>query len=91
MDIEQHCLNIIKSPRIKNRIVILCEGEIPVMGFSPSSYGKNNELPDATFYEACLPQYWTDKRPRFFNSGGRSSVIKIYQTIRRVNQLLLEF
>jgi hypothetical protein len=86
MDIEQHCLNIIQSPRITNHIVILCEGEIPAPGrFSPSSYGKNNKLPDATFYEACLPQYWKNKKPRFFNSGSRSDVIKTYQTITEIH------
>jgi hypothetical protein len=86
MDIEQHCLNIIQSPRITNRIIILCEGEIPPSGrFSPSSYGKNSELPDANFYKACLPYHWKNKTPIFFNSGGRSDVIETYQTIRDVH------
>ncbi len=86
MDIEQHCLNIIQSPRITNRIIILCEGEIPAPGrFSPSSYGKNSELPDANFYKACLPYHWKNKTPMFFNSGGRSDVIATYQTIRDIH------
>jgi hypothetical protein len=86
MDIEQHCLKIIQSPRIANRIIILCEGETPAPGrFSPSSYGKNSELPDANFYKACLPYHWKNKTPIFFNSGGRSDVIATYQTIREIH------
>jgi hypothetical protein len=86
MDIEQHCLNIIQSPRIADRMIILCEGEIPAPGrFSPSSYGKNSELPDANFYKACLPSRWKNKIPMFFNSGGRSDVIKTYQNIAEVH------
>jgi hypothetical protein len=86
MDIEQHCLRIIQSPRIRDRFVILCEGEIPAPGrFSPSSYGKNSELPDANFYKACLPHHWKSNSPLFFNSGGRSDVIETYQTIRDIH------
>lgn len=87
MNIEQHCLNIIKSPRISNRIVILCEGKIPEHNdrSSPSSYGKNSELPDASFYKACLPHDWINKTPVFFNSGSRSDVIKTYQSIRDIH------
>jgi hypothetical protein len=86
MDIEQHCLNIIQNPRIANRIIILCEGDIPAPGrYSPSSYGKNSDLPDANFYKACLPNHWRNKTPMFFNSGSRSEVITTYQTITEIH------
>jgi hypothetical protein len=91
MNIEQHCLKIIQSPQIKNRIVILCEGKIPDLGrFSPSAYGKNDHLPDANFYKACLPQNWRSKLPVFFNSGSRSEVLKTYQTLIKIHSQHLE-
>jgi hypothetical protein len=86
MDIQQHCQNIINSPRIRNRIIVLCEGELPPTGrYSPSSYGKNDRLPDANFYKACLPRQWRDRLPVFFNSGSRSEVIKTYQCLRDIH------
>jgi hypothetical protein len=36
MNIEDHCKKIIMTPRISKRFVILCEGDIPEGGFSPS-------------------------------------------------------
>lgn len=88
MDIEKHCLGIIKSPRISNRFVILCEGDIPESDrpYSPSFYAKQNNTPDANFYKACVPYYWRrNKEPIFFNSGSRSEVIKTYQTISDIH------
>jgi hypothetical protein len=86
MDIDQHCLNIIKSRRICNKIVILCEGDLPQENgrLSPQLYGRNETLPDANFYKACLPRYWREKTPEFFNSGSRAEVIKTYQRLAEI-------
>jgi hypothetical protein len=83
MDIDLHCLNIIKSPRIRGRIVVLCEGELPQENgrLSPQLYRKNEQLQDAQFYKACLPRYWKERTPNFFNSGSRSEVIATYQRL----------
>jgi hypothetical protein len=86
MDIEQHCLKIIQSPRIRNRLVILCEGEtLDPERASPSSYAKNEHLPDANFYKSCLPIRWRDRQPVFVNSGSRSQVIQTYQSITEIH------
>jgi hypothetical protein len=86
MNIEDHCKKIIMTPRISKRFVILCEGDIPEGGFSPSGYSKNiSKLPDANFYKSCIPHYWRNRQPMFFNSGSRSEVIKTYQTISEIH------
>jgi hypothetical protein len=86
MDIEQHCLKIIQSPRIRNRFVILCEGEtLDPERNSPSAYAKNERLPDANFYKKCLPRCWTERTPVFVNSGSRSQVIQTYQSLPTIH------
>jgi hypothetical protein len=56
MDIDLHCLNIIKSSRIRGRIVVLCEGDLPQENgrLSPQLYRQNEQLQDAYFYRACV-------------------------------------
>jgi hypothetical protein len=78
--LEEHCHKILNSARIKNKILILCEGDLPnIKGTeSPQSYSKIEELPDANFYKACVPQKYNQYLPVFFNCGGRATVIKTY-------------
>ena len=78
--LKEHCDTIIKSPRIKNKIVVLCEGPIPdIEGRrSPQAYKNMEKMPDANFYNACVPTWWREKRPQFFNCGDRASVINTY-------------
>jgi hypothetical protein len=92
MDIDLHCLNIIKSPRIRGRIVVLCEGDIPKESGrkSPGSYVKNEHTPDSNFYKACLPEKWKDNLPVFINSGSRSEVIKTYKRLPVIHNLSVE-
>ena len=80
-ELQQHCLQILKQRRILNKIVILCEGEISkkIQGRpSPQSYSKMEQLPDANFYNACVPNNWKQYRPQFFNCGDRKDVIDSY-------------
>lgn len=81
--LEQHCNSILKSPRIKNKIVVLCEGTIPVLDDrpSPQSYKKMEQMPDANFYKACVPKWWSQYRPEFFNCGDRKNVVNTYFTL----------
>jgi hypothetical protein len=92
MDIDLHCLNIIKSPRIRKRIVVLCEGDIPKESGrrSPGSYVKNEHTPDSNFYKACLPEKWKDNPPIFINSGSRSEVIKTYERLPVIHDLYVD-
>ena len=79
--LEEHCHKILNSARIKNKILILCEGDLPnIKGTeSPQSYSKIEQLPDANFYKACVPTLQPNQySPVFLNCGGRATVIKTY-------------
>lgn len=68
-ELQEHCKIILKSNRIENKILVLCEGKIPELGGrrSPESYKEMERIPDANFYKACIPQGWSQYRPQFFN------------------------
>ena len=81
--LKKHCEAILQSPKIKNKIVVLCEGGTPKMqGIdSPQAYRNMTEMPDATFYKKCVPRWWSQKRPEFVNCGDRKDVLDIYFTL----------
>ena len=81
--LQEHCEIILKSRGIKNKIVVLCEGKIPdIQGIkSVQSYKAMKETQDASFYMACIPRWWSQKRPEFFNCGDRKDVIDTYFTL----------
>ncbi len=77
--IEQQCQAIMRSSKIRNKIVVLCEGDIPIQGRrSPNAYQQLQKMPDANFYTACIPDWWTEKRPEFFPCGSRGYVLETY-------------
>jgi hypothetical protein len=39
------------------------------------------QMPDANFYKACVPRWWRQKRPEFFNCGDRKDVLDTYFTL----------
>ncbi|MBD2481769.1 hypothetical protein [Planktothrix sp. FACHB-1365] len=86
--LQKHCETILQSRRIKNKIVILCEGDIPKLEgrSSPQSYSKIEKMPDANFYKACVPQGWSQYRPQFFNCGDRQDVINSYFSLLDLHQ-----
>jgi hypothetical protein len=80
-DLKTHCQQILKLREIRNKIVVLCEGEISKSEWginSPATYRRNKQLPDSSFYQACVPPWWREKRPRFINCGDRADVINTY-------------
>jgi hypothetical protein len=79
-ELEQHCRYILGQRRIKNKIVILCEGGRydARERLSVQSYGRMEEFPDANFYNACIPSYWRQGRPQFFNCGDRQDTLSTY-------------
>jgi hypothetical protein len=89
-ELEIHIKNIISSRRIKNKAVILCEGDISSvknLGFNPSMYRNLERKPDADFYKACLPKNMRKTNaPQFFNCGGRSDVIKVYCQLKELHK-----
>ena len=86
--LKKHCEAILQSRRIKNKIVVLCEGITPkIQGReSPQSYKAMEQMPDANFYKACVPTWWKQKLPEFFNCGDRKDVIDTYFTILTVHK-----
>jgi len=81
--LKKHCEAILQSRRIKNKIVVLCEGKIPdIQGIkSVQSYKAMKETQDASFYMACIPKWWSQERPEFFNCGDRKDVLDTYSTL----------
>jgi hypothetical protein len=81
--LKKHCEAILQSPKIKNKIVVVCEGGTPKMqGIdSPQAYRNMTEMPDATFYKKCVPRWWSQKRPEFVNCGDRKDVLDTYFTL----------
>lgn len=79
-ELDEHCRTILESRRIKSKVVILCEGDIDeVKGIrSPSIYRKMEQMPDSNFYNECVPDFWRQQRPQFFNCGDRNDVISTY-------------
>ncbi len=86
-ELQQHCQEILKQRRILNKIVILCEGEIKKNQGrpSPQSYKKMEQMPDANFYNACVPSSWKQYRPQFFNCGDRKDVIDSYFNLLKLH------
>ena len=86
--LKKHCKAILQSRRIKNKIVVLCEGVTPKMKGreSPQSYKAMEQMPDANFYKACVPTWWKQKLPEFFNCGDRKDVIDTYFTLSILHQ-----
>ncbi|MGL5939751.1 MAG: hypothetical protein ACRC2S_05100 [Waterburya sp.] len=85
--LEEHCQQILNDRRIKNKIVVFCEGEIrDIQGRrSPQAYKRMEQMPDANFYKKCVPKSWIDKpRPQFFNCGDRKDVLDTYFTLLKL-------
>lgn len=82
-ELHRHCDRILNQRRIKNKIVILCEGGIPQDNGKPSpqSYSRMEQMPDANFYKGCVPKYWKQSLPEFVICGDRRNVLDTYSTL----------
>lgn len=84
---------ILRSRRIRDRLVILCEGDHVLDGDtdsapSPLTYGRLEHTPDSNFYKACVPRDWHNSRlPQFFNCGGRADVIHTFEDLLGAHEL----
>lgn len=77
---------ILRSRRIKNKLVVLCEGDrLPIEAGrapSPQMYRRLDSLPDANFYKNCVPTSWHGNRlPSFFNCGDRGHVLHTFAAL----------
>lgn len=87
-ELQQHCETIMKSRRALGKIVILCEGSGDILPLrpSPSSYRALEQFPDSNFYKACVPTWWTEKRPEFFLCGDKENVLNTYFTLQKMHE-----
>ncbi|MDD5272415.1 MAG: hypothetical protein PHU14_06805 [Methylovulum sp.] len=77
-ELHLHCQEIIKLSQRKKGIIILCEGNINEIKGRVERYRRLEIFPDANFYKACIPIWWTEKRPTFVPCGDRKDVIDTY-------------
>ncbi|MDM8558721.1 hypothetical protein [Candidatus Parabeggiatoa sp. HSG14] len=90
-ELNTHIENIMRLRSVKNKAVVLCEGDVnEVKNFkkNPSKYGSLEKLPDANFYKACLPKSMKQlsvPTPVFFNCGDRGNVIKAYLRLKELH------
>ncbi|MDP3837683.1 MAG: hypothetical protein Q8Q54_02045, partial [Methylococcales bacterium] len=88
-----HCDEIIKDPAIRNRIVILCEGD--TKPFKSTERAKSikevaEETQDSAFYYRAVPEWWKTTRklePSFYVCGTQGNVIKAYFYLKQKQQL----
>ena len=85
-ELKLHCSRILADSRINNKIIILCEGRIrDHQGtLSPQSFKQTENFQDAVFYRACIPSFWRESIPRFFNCGDRSDVLNTYSSLLKM-------
>ncbi|BBC23629.1 hypothetical protein [Pseudanabaena sp. ABRG5-3] len=84
--LKQHCEIILKDRKIFNKILVLCEGNIPKEQGrrSPQSYQKMERVPDANFYRACTPKNWMTNTPVFFVCGNCNNAISTYIALQEM-------
>ena len=77
------CENLLQKYRaIKNRIVVLCEGDRNYLKVkTPQQYRQLDKYQDAAFWKETIPKWWREKKPVFIPCGGRSQVIKIREIL----------
>lgn len=88
--LDEHARVILGSRRILHRQVVLCEGERSAPADrqrrpSPQTYRRQETLPDSNFYRRCVPLYWKDRPPQFFNCGDRLDVLQTYARLQRLH------
>ena len=97
-ELQNYCKYILKQERIRDRILVLCEGKILKeevrISRSPESYqiqspqdSQDEKItPDSSFYKKCIPDSWFqfDLVPKFFNCGNCDDVIKIYLSLLEI-------
>jgi len=77
-ELQLHCQEIRKLSQRKKGLVVLCEGNINEIKGRVERYRRLEIFPDANFYKACIPTWWTEKRPTFVPCGDRKDVIDSY-------------
>jgi hypothetical protein len=92
LELYIHCDEIITDPAIRNRIVILCEGD--TKPFKSTERAKSikevaEETQDSAFYYRAVPEWWKTTRklePSFYVCGTQGNVIKAYFYLKQKHQ-----
>ncbi len=73
------CNKILKHRRIKNNLVILCEGERQYLNIHTlQQISRLDNFPDANFWKQTIPMEWRTKKPVFIPCVSRSDILRIY-------------
>lgn len=91
-ELEAHCDEIIKDPAIRNRIIVLCEGD--TQPFKPAVHAariKDFSLTtqDSAFYYRAIPEWWRTTRqlePNFYACGNQKNVLDGYFYLKAKHQ-----
>ena len=76
---KEFCQRILNHRRIRNNLVILCEGERQYLNIhTPQQIGRLDDFPDANFWKQTIPIEWRTKKPVFIPCGSRSDILRIY-------------
>jgi hypothetical protein len=84
-ELQIHCEAIVALSKLTHRIVILCEGNINDIKGRVHLYRRLEIFPDANFYKACIPEWWTEKRPTFVPCGDKTDVLNTYFELKKLN------
>lgn len=91
-ELKNHCAEIIKDPAIRNRIVVLCEGDTTLFKqtiHAPRIKEFSQITQDSAFYHRAIPTWWRNIRkpePSFFICGTQANVIKAYIILLETHQ-----
>ncbi|MGK7882080.1 MAG: ornithine acetyltransferase [Crocosphaera sp.] len=73
------CQIILNHRRIKNNLVILCEGTREYLNIhTPQQIKRLDDFPDANFWKQTIPMEWRTNQPVFIPCGSRSDILRIY-------------
>lgn len=85
-ELDEHCQRILQSPRIRERVVVLCEGDIiDAQGRTLQNYKKMEKMQDSSFYKHCTPSSMKGYFPQFFNCGDRNGVLDTFSKLLELN------
>jgi len=71
-ELEAHCDEIIKDPAIRNRVIVLCEGNTQPFKQSERAFSIKDvceRTQDSAFYYQAIPDWWRTTRqlePSFY-------------------------
>ncbi|MGK7933854.1 MAG: ornithine acetyltransferase [Microcystaceae cyanobacterium] len=79
---EKFCKKVLNCRKIKDKLVILCEGNRDYLNIhTPQQISQLEKGEDANFWRNTIPRWWRNQLPVFIPCGGRSDVLRIRQRL----------